>query len=442
MFSEKDLRRLMIPLIIEQILAVTVGMADTVMVSGVGEAAVSGVSLVDMISVLIISLFTALGTGGAVVSAQYLGKKRSDRASAAAEQLLTVTLVFSLIIMAVMLILRNEIIPLIFGDTGKEVLDNSIKYLVYLAISYPFFAMYSSCAALLRAANNSRVTMYVSGGMNVINVIGNAVLIYGFNMGVEGAAIATLVSRVIGCVVILFVMHNPHSIISVEKPFTLKLDMQLIKMILKIGIPSGIENSIFQIGKLLVAGIFTAYGTAHIAANAVASNLATLGCVPGNAMGLALITVVGQCVGAGDYDQAVMYTKKIMKRIYIVAAAVNVLILLLLSPILRIYNLTPEAYRITELLCYIHNGAAIFVWPLAFSLPCALRASNDVKYTMTVSVFSMWMFRVAFSFVLGSMLGWGAPGVWTAMVIDWVFRAILFEIRFRSGKWKKHKILD
>lgn len=440
MFTTKYLYKLIIPLIIEQILAVTVGMADTMMVSSVGEAAVSGVSLVDMINVLIINIFAALATGGAVVSSQFLGQKNNKQACESGNQLIIVTFIISLSITVIILIAKRQLLRLFFGSIDNTVMDSCITYITITALSYPFLAVYNSCAALFRSMGNSKISMYISFLMNTINIVGNAICIFGFNMGVAGVALPSLISRGIAAIIMVILLFNKKNIIHIDRQLKIHFNKQMIFKILNIGIPNSIENSLFQLGRVLVVSIISGFGTVQIAANAVANNIDALGCIPGQALSLAMVTVVGQCIGAGDYEQSKYYTKKLLKINYAIMSTLNICILIFLPYILNIYNLSEQTLSLATILILIHDGCAIFMWPAAFTLPNALRAANDVKFTMVVSIFSMVTFRIVFSYILGIGFGLGAIGVWIAMVIDWLFRIICFVTRFISGKWQLHKI--
>jgi putative MATE family efflux protein len=440
LFDNEKLKKLIIPLIIEQILAITVGMVDTMMVSRVGEAAVSGVSLVDMINNLFINVFAAISTGGAVVTAQYIGKKRKDMACSSAKQLLYITFLISIGIMLLTILFRRPLLEILFGSIDEDVMRSALLFLTMSAFSYPFLAIYNSCAALFRAMGNSKISMYVSVGMNIINIIGNAIFIFGFNMGVAGAASASLIARMVAAFIMLRLVSNNQNIVFVDQIFHFEINTTMIKKILHIGIPNGFENSIFQLGRVIVVSIISYFGTIQIAANAVANNLDSLGCIAGQAMNLAMITVVGQCIGAGDYKQASYYIKKLLKITYIITIAANTVILITLPWILSIYDLSPETIKLATILVFIHDGLAMILWPASFTLPNALRASNDVKFTMFVSIFSMCVFRIVLSYILGKYMGMGAIGVWIAMIVDWVFRVICFVSRFISGKWKLQKI--
>ena len=437
LFTNQALKKLIIPLIIEQALAVTVGMVDTIMVSSVGEAAVSGISLVDMINILLINIFAALATGGAVVSSQFIGAQDRDRAKQSASQLLFVTLVVSLLFAIAALAFKRPILNLVFGRIEADVMGNALTYLFYSALSYPFLALYNACAALFRSMGNSRISMLTSLLMNGINIVGNAILIFGFNMGVAGAAIATLFSRIVAAIVMLVLIARSSNLIYVEFKTKFRPDWAMIKKILYIGVPNSFENSFFQLGKILVLSIVTMFGTMQITANAVANNLASFGCIPGQAMGLSLITIVGQCVGARDTKQAVYYTKRVLKYSHAAVLITNLFVIVSLPWILQLYSLSAETAQYATIIILIHNTCSIIFWPESFELPNALRAANDVRYTMWIAIISMLLFRIAFSYILGLGFGMGVIGVWIAMILDWIFRDIFFIGRFARGKWKQ-----
>lgn len=436
LFSKKDLRKLIIPLILEQTLAITVGMADTMMISSAGEAAVSGVSLVDMFNNLIISVLAALATGGAVVTSQCIGAGRREEACRSARQLVFTEAAITIGISVLVLLFHRQILGLFFGQIEADVMQNAIIYLIISVFSFPLLAVYDSCAALYRSMGNAQITLKISLLMNVINVVGNAIGVYVLKLGVAGVAIPSLVSRGVAGVVLFTLLHNPDNLVFLTRG-KFKVDGTIVKRILFIGIPSGIENGIFQLGRVLVVSIIAAFGTSQIAANGVANSLDSMGCIVGQAMSLAMITVIGRCVGAGEEGQVRYYTKKLLGETYFYTAVINSIILLLLPWILQIYGLGEETTRLSYILVMIHDGMAIFLWPASFVLPNMLRACNDVKYTMVVSIFSMITFRIGFSYVFGVHMGWMAVGVWVAMVIDWVFRVLCFVGRYLAGTWRK-----
>nr|WP_317361503.1 MATE family efflux transporter [uncultured Blautia sp.] len=435
-FSNADLCKLIVPLIIDQFLQAFVGLADSIMVASVGEAAVSGVSLIDTIMVLILNIFTALATGGAVIAGQFLGKKRDEMACKSTNQLISFTLKASLIVMFLCYLGRNFITHVVFGKIEADVMYNCNVYMMIVFASIPMTALYNAGAAIYRAMGNSAVAMKISMLMNAINLGGNALLIFVFHRGVEGVAIPTLVSRTVACVIMMFLMNNQKHTLHLFHPFSFKTDWALLKKILYIGVPNGLENSMFQLGKILVLSIVTSFGTASIAANAVSNNVATFAILPGMSVGFAILTVGAQCVGAGDYEQVRYYTKKLMKIVYVSLFVANILVVLAVPYIIQIYGLSAEASQYAHKILIYHSICAVTIWPLSFSLPNTLRAAADVTYTMILSIISMWIFRIGFSVVLGVYCHMGVFGVWVAMTIDWLFRAVCFSMRYLRGKWK------
>lgn len=442
LWNSQKLYRLVWPLIIEQLLTVSLGMADTVMVSGLGEAAVSGVSLVDSINMLLITALSALATGGAVVASQYLGRQNRVNASAAARQLVYAITALSLLIMIATLALHQSMLYLIYGHIEPEVMAHGQTYLLLSALSYPFIALYNAGASIFRSMGNSRIGMLVALIVNAINIGGNSLLIFVFKMGVAGAAISTLASRAVAAVILIYLLLNAHSRpITLAGLFKFHFNFDIVKQILRIGIPNGLENSLFQIGKLMVARLVSTFGTSAIAGNAIAGAISTFSNLPGQAFGLALLTVVGQCVGAGNYTAARRNTAKLMKASILSVGVICGVILLLRAPLLSVFNLTPEATEQAMKCLLIFCLAAPPFWSFSFALPNALRAAGDARYTMTVSMFSMWTFRIGFSYLLGQALGLGVLGIWYAMVIDWIVRGALFVIRWKRGRWQEKRLI-
>lgn len=441
LFDNKALVMLIIPLIIEQLLSVLVGMADSVMIANVGEAAVSGVSLVDQIMVLLINIFAALATGGAVVAGQYLGQKRTENACHSATQLLWFITIGAIVITVIVYLGKSVILGTIFGQIEPDVRGYANVYLMIVTASIPFIAMYNGGAAIFRSMGNSEVSMKVSIIMNIINVGGNAILIYGFHRGAEGVAIPTLISRMVAAFIIVGLLCDERRVLHLEKTWKYKPDWGQIQKILSIGVPNGLENSMFQLGKILVLSLVSTFGTYAIAANAVGNTIAMFQILPGMAMSLAVTTVISRCVGAGDYEQAKYYNKKLLIITYVCMTVMVGLVFLAIPFILKIYNLSSVTAAATKQIIYFHGISAILVWALAFILPGTFRASGDVKACMYISIFSMWIFRIIFSYILGKYMGMGVLGVWVAMVIDWVFRAICFGIRYFSGKWQKQALV-
>lgn len=449
LFSRQDLLRLIIPLVIEQFLLMTVGMADTVMVTTAGEAAVSGVSLVDNINLLLIQIFAALSTGGAVIVSQYLGREDRKAACTAARQLLYVVSAASIALMALALVFREHILALIFGRIAPDVMDNALVYFLLTAAAYPFISIYNAGASLFRSMGNSKVSMFNSLLVNIINITVNAILIYGFQMGAAGAGIGTLVSRIAAAVLMLVLLCHENNPVHIRGILHFEFRGDMVRRILTIGIPNGLENGLFQVGKLLVLSLITSLGTtaaastAITAANAIANSIAGVINVPGQAIGLGMITVIGQCMGAKDPEQAVSYTRRLMAATYLSMGAMSLMLLFSAGWLVTLFHLSSGAASMAAQVlrwCAVFN---IIFWPMSFTLPNALRASGDAVFTMAVSLASMFLCRIALSYVLSCPWGFGLGllGVWFAMFADWIVRASIFLARFLQGRWKKIQVI-
>ena len=434
-FTKADLRRLIVPLVIEQLLSITVGLSDSLMVSQVGEAAISAVSLVDTVNVLLVNAFASLATGGAVITGQYLGRREVGKAGHSAQQLLLFMAEVSLAVMVLFYLGKGFVLNVVFGQVEADVAAYANTYYMIVEASIPFLALYSAGAALFRVMGNSGTSMWVSTAMNAINVVGNVILIFVFHRGVEGVAIPTLVSRIFAAAAMLVLLRRPNLPIQVER-FTFRHDRFVVKNILHFGVPNGIEGSMFQLGKILLLSTVSVLGTAAVAANAIGNTLASFQVVPGTALGLAIVTVVSRCVGASEYDRARYYTKKMMRTAYLYTVLVIALILACLPLILKLYNVSDQAREWATQILWMHGLCGILIWPLAFTLPQALRAAGDTRFTMVASTVSMWTLRVGLGVLLGRYWGFGVLGIWMAMFADWALRAALFVPRFHGHKWE------
>lgn len=391
MFTNKALGKLIVPLVVEQVLVMLIGMIDTIMVSFAGEAAISGVALVDMINNLFITVLASLATGGAVIVSQYLGSKNKVEADLGASQLiLSATL---------------------------------------------------AGTAIFRSMQKTGTTMVVSLFMNILNLAGNYLGVFVFQMGVAGVAIPTLVSRMAGAFLIFTLTLRPDQPVQVRCPYVLSWQGAMQRRLFRIAVPNGIENGLFMLGKVLVTSIVALFGTTQIAANGVSNSLNTIAILVVNAINLAIVTVVGQCVGARELEQARAYTKKLMKISYVATAALSLLVWAILPLLLRLYDMSEATYTLTFRLILIHNALALALHPTSFNLANAIRAAGDVRYTMWVGIASMLVFRLGCAFLFGIGFGWGIYGVWLAMGADWLGRSIAFLLRYHSGEWLRHRAI-
>lgn len=436
LYSNKDLKKLIVPLIVEQTLAIAVGMADTIMVSAAGEAAVSGVSLVDTVNILLINVFSALATGGAVVAGHFLGQKRKEEASKVAWQILMFATSLALIITVIFIAFHDGLLHLMFGQIENDVMQASKTYLIITAISFSGLAIYNSCAAIFRAMNYAKVTMWISLLINAVNLVGNTICIYGLKWGVAGAAIPTTVSRYVGAVVILIMMFNPKWDINLCGQVRLRFNFALLKRILYIAVPNGLENSMFQLGKIMVLSVVSTMGTSAIAANAVGNTLASWNILFGSALNLGLVSVTAVCIGAGEISQARYYTRKLMKIAIGLTAVMSTILFFSVPLLVKLYNLGPEASQMAIGIIRFHNVMAVLFWVPSFTVPNTLRSAGDVIWTMLIAIFSMWVFRIGAAYLFTYQFHFGLIGVWVAMIIDWIFRTICYAIRYKGHKWE------
>ena len=441
LFSNRNLRDLIVPLIIEQLLILLVGIADTLMVSYAGEAAVSGVSLVNQLNTVFILVFTALASGGAVVASQYVGNKDKKNGVLASSQLVMITTLISVVLMVVAIVFRRELLTLLFGRVENEVMQACLTYLIISAFSFPALAIYNSCAGLFRSMSKTKTIMYVSIIMNVINVVGNFIGIFVLHAGVAGVAYPSLISRVIAAVILLVISLNKNNTIYVRITDIFKWSQEMIRRILKIAIPNGIENGLFQLSKVALSSIVAMFGTSQIAANGVAQSFWSMAALFCLAMGPAFITVIGQCMGAGDVEAADYYMKKLLRITYVGGIIWNIAFFIVTPLILQLYSLSSDTIYMIIILCLIHNVFNALLCPIASSLSNGLRACGDVKYTMYTSIFSTVVCRVILSIIFGIWMNLGVIGIALAMVGDWAIKSAFIAKRYYQGKWKQFKVI-
>ena len=441
LFSPRDLRAMIVPLFLEQLLVMLVGLADTLIVSYAGEAAVSGVSLVNQFNTIFIYLFTALASGGAVVISQYIGRRAAEDAGEAASQLLSFSSAFSVLIGVLVLLGNERILSALFGKVETDVMDACILYLRISAYSYPALAIYNAGAALFRSIGRTSVTMYLSIASNIINVIGNVIGVFVLKAGVAGVAYPSLIARAFSAVAITWLCFRKQNPVVYRCKWIFRWNGSLMKSILNIAVPNGLENGIFQLVKVALSSIVALFGTYQIAANGVAQSIWSLAALAGVSMGPVFITVIGQCMGNGDTQAADDYFRKLTRITLLISSAWNLLIFLLTPAFLRLYALEPETKQLVIWLVLIHNLFNAVAYPFSGALSNGLRAAGDVKFTMYVSVISTLVVRLLLSWLLGIGLQMGVIGIAIAMVCDWVIRAAIFFWRQRSGKWKTFRVI-
>ncbi|MCR4891676.1 MAG: MATE family efflux transporter [Lachnospiraceae bacterium] len=435
MYNRKQLQALLIPLIIEQLLNVLVGMADVLMVATLGEDAVAGVSLITSINTLILQVLFALSAGGTVVCAQFLGGKKQKDACRSGGQMFLIT-VFAMIVISLICILGDRaMLYAIFGQIEETVMDNAAIYMRLTAMSFPFLAIFQSGSAMFRAQGDTRKSMQISFIMNVINICGNAICIFGLHMGVEGVGIPTLVSRIVAAVSVLFLLQRKNNILRIPSFSYFLPNGGMIKRILAIGIPNSVESGIFEFGKVILQSLVSTLGTTSIAAFAVASNLVTYLYLPGNALGAGMLTIVGQCYGAGEYEQARYYAKKLVTYNYIMLIFLCAILIGGASFWVSCYQLSAPAAELARGLLISHCFA-MTLWPIAFLYPYYFRAIGRASLTMVVAILTMWICRVGLAYVFIKIFHMNVLGIWYAMYVDWGVRVIVYLIAL----WREKKV--
>ena len=411
------------------------------MVAQVSDAAVSGVSLVDSISILMVYIFSAMGAGGIAVCGQYLGRANKDTSKRAGHHLIVMMFVLSAILTLLLYLFSNVILHNLFGKIDADVMAATKTYYMIVMASVPAIALYNAGAALFRAMGLTRITLRTSMLMNAINVAGNAIMIFGLKCGVEGVAIPTIISRWVAAILILGLLINKKYILNLRGFFPFKAEKLIMKNIISLGIPSGVENGMFQMGKIILYSFISTLGTASITANAIGGVVSGFHVIPGQAINLALAAVVSKCIGAGEFEKAKYYFRKLLLWAIIMTAIWAGIILLSTPLILRIYDVSPEATQMARTVCMMHGISSIVLWNFAFVTPAFLRSTGDATFTMIVSTITMWVGRVLLGILIAKYLHLGIVGVWLAhTVIDWIVRTIFFLTRYKSDKWQTKAI--
>lgn len=441
MFDNRKLAKLLIPLALDQLLNSFMGTVDTLCVSNLGSAAISAVSLVDSINILIVQAFFALASGGTVVCSHYLGCKEKKQAQEAARQLVFITFMLSLAITVLFVIFNGPLLHLIFGKVEQDVMSNARKYFFFTTLSYPFIALYDDGSCILRAQENSRLPMQISIVSNIMNVIMNLVFVWIFHWGVAGTAISTLISRIFSMAVVMIKLRNPSFDVSLRHYFSICPDWSKIKKILYIGVPSGIENSMFQFGKLAIQSTVSLMGTAAIAAQGMTNIIENLNGILAIGIGIGLMTVVGETLGAGHKEEAVYYIKKLCIIAEVTLVLSCIFMYAITRPITIFGGMEPESAKLCIFMVTCITIVKPLIWDMAFIPAYGLRAAGDVKFSMTVSVLTMWLCRVTLATVLARVFHMGPMAVWIGMFTDWGIRNIIFTIRFHSRKWLQHKVI-
>lgn len=441
MFSNKQLKDMILPLVMEQFLLILVGLADTVVVSYAGEAAVSGVALVNSFNTIFIYLFTALASGGAVMVSQYIiGRKDMKMASRSASQLLMAATVFAVVISIPILIWKVPLLSFLFGKVEPDVMDACRTYLRISVYSFPALGIYNAGTALYRSIGKTSVTMKISIVSNVLNVAGNIIGVFLLHAGVAGVAYPSLIVRTFSAAVITVLCFREKEVRYMGQ-WIFAWNRDLLKRMLSIAIPNGVESGIFQFVKVALSSVIAMFGTYQIAANGNAQSIWNVAALISSSMGPVFITVIGQCMGASDTDQAEYYFRKLLKITVGISIAWNGLVFILTSFVIKIFAISQQTGQMVLYLVLIHNIANGVIFPFADPLGKGLRAAGDAMFTMGISLFTTIGVRLILSILLGIVLDLGVIGIALAMCLDWTVRGVIFWIRFRQGKWKTYRVI-
>lgn len=441
MFSNKDLKRLIVPLFLEQLLVILVGLADTFVISFAGESAVSGVSLVNSFNTIFIFLFAALASGGAVIVSQYIGGKKQETAGESASQLFMASLLFSLGIMAFVLLFGYPLMRFLFGKVEQDVMEACLVYLRISAYSYPALAVYNAGAALFRSIGKTTVTMYLAVLSNLINIAGNIFGVFVLHAGVAGVAYPSLIARTFSAVAVTILCFRKENGVYYRWQWICCFNLGLLKKILRIAVPNGVEQGIFQFVKVALSSVVALFGTSQIAANGIAQSIWSLAALVCVAMGPVFITVIGQCMGSRDTEQAEYYFQKLLKITILMSVVWNAAVFALTPFVMKFYDVAEETKTLTVVLVLIHNIFNCIAFPFADPLGKGMRAAGDVKFTMAVSLITTIGARLIFSILFAIVMDMGVIGIAWAMCMDWCIRAVVFYIRFQKGKWKQFRLI-
>ena len=441
LFSNRALKAMIIPLLLEHLLQLVVGLADTMMVSYAGEATVSGVSLDTMIYTIFIYLFTALATGGAVIVSQYVGRGDLKNANLAASQDFFIAGCLAVVCTVLILLSGPALLHVLYSRTDPDVMEACRTYLWIVALSFPANAFYNAGAAIYRSMGRTKPILYVSIAINLLNIIGNAIGIFVLRAGAAGVAWPTTISWYAGAVLMTALCLKRDNEVHVRIEEMLRPYGAMLQRILHVAVPNAAENVLFQLAKVVLGSLIATFGTSQIAANGIGQTFWSLAACMSSAMGPVFITVIGQCMGAGDTEAAEWYMRKLLRLTMVLASLWNLLVLLLVPILLPFYSITAETRHYIWVIVVIHNVFAALVQPFAIPLSSGLRAAGDVTFSLWSSVFCTVVFRTALSFLLGLTMGLGVVGIAWAMVLDWTLKMILDIIRFRSGKWKENRVI-
>lgn len=442
LFTNRSLFNMTLPVALDALLALVAGLLDSAMVSSSGEAAVSGISLVDSINVMFVVLFTGLGVGGAVVTTQYIGSRNYAQARASANHLVYLSAGVATAIMVVLLCFVPQMLELVYGSIATDVFGYAKTYFYITLLSYPFYAIGTTVAALLRCMAKNRQSTTLTTGVNLLNFLGNALFVYGLDMSVAGAALSTTLSRVFFAAVGLALLHRKKDPVYFEGLLRFRIDRKMMKRIFSVGMTASVQNGLFQFGKVLLSSLISTFGTVFIAVHSVAFSILNFGWTLVGTYSTVALTVVGQCIGAGEPEQAKRNTNKLLAAGTVTLLISFGLLFLFRDYVVQLFDFNQETLELSAY--YVGTGALFTVASLysySFAPASAFRAAGDLYFPLIVTIGSMFVFRVGLSYLLATVFHMGLMSVWIGMFADWVFHSIINIIRMRSGKWLRKKLI-
>ncbi len=437
----KQIFAIILPIFVDSTFIVLMALMNTAMVSSSGVAAVSAVSMVDSINIFIVSLFMAVATGGTVIVAQYKGSGNVQMLPKVASQSISAIALLSVVLSAVLIMLHQPILNGLFGKADADVLHNARIFLIGSCLSYPFFGIYQAIAGALRGVAQTKACLVLSLILNLTYLLLNVILIKGFDMGVVGLSISLIIARVLGMVVAFVYLLKYNQTLRVRLKDMLQLQWGILKKIMFIGLPFAAEQMFFNGGKLLTQTFIVQLGTLAITVNAISGSLSMLFQIGGSALSASIVTVVGQCIGRGDIQDARKFIRSFMWLSSIFFVVIGAVLLAIFPLLVGMYappaEIVPDIFELLLLIAIVQP----IMWSLSFIMPAALRAAGDSRFTSVASLLTMWLFRIILGYILGITLGMGIMGVWIAMVAEWGVRSIIFGWRFRGNKWYRHKLI-
>jgi len=441
MFTNKMIFSLLAPILIEQIFIVAIGIADTIMVSHVGEIAVAGISFLTAFNNLIKKILSALSIGGSIIISQYIGKQEKKNANKALKMVFYSTLLLTVVLCIILLIGHTSILSLLTGKVETEVMQSARIYYIFSVLSYPFFATHFVISSAYRAMRNSRIPMMFTIFMMAMNLALKSIFIYIFKWGVFGAGLSTLLSIMFVEIILTTMICKRTNVIYIEKIYKIQFDFSMVKRIFGIAIPNSIDNGMFQLGLVMLQRLVATFGTVALAANAIVKSLTPLTVTLTQSISLAIVTIVGQCMGAEKPKQAAMYTMHVLKISYITGLIISIASIFLGKPLIGAFNLSEQTSELALIIFIIYCAGSIFLYPLNNVLPNALRAAGDTKFVMTTSILTMFGARIGLAYILSIYFNLGLIGVWVTVLVDWLVRSIMFSYRFSKGRWKYIKVV-